>query len=311
MSRTHRGVTPDEITGAYVHDVLSRGKNFGHPANRMGIFPIADRSGLLFSAPLAWGDDGTAQTIAVLRGLVDDAWKDPFVNRTAIEIIRNAGAQPHDSQAQIAAIYDYARSFYFVNDPITKEALRPTRELLQLKAGDCDDINANVLPALLGSIGFETRLVTVASDARMPDYFSHVYCEVFIDGEWYPLDAARPGAVIGVAPESFFRRQWWSLTDDSHEDYPGGADGTMSGYHPQTLRGLAGVTSDVAAILTDASGALKSVGGQTVRPVVGPAIGPGGAAMSVPAQTSFFSTSTGELLFLAAVIGGILWLASE
>jgi hypothetical protein len=67
----------------------------------------------------------------------------------------------------------------------------------------------------------------------------------------------------------------------------------------------------VAAILTDASGALKSVGGQTVRPVVGPAIGPGGAATVVPAQTSFFSTSTGELLFLAAVIGGIWWLASE
>jgi hypothetical protein len=278
---------------------------------RMGIFPLGDSSGLLFAAPLMGGDDGTAQTVAVLRSLVDDAWKDPFVNRTAIEIIRNAGAQPHDSQAQIAAIYDYARSFYFVNDPITKEAVRPTRELLKLKAGDCDDINANVLPALLGTIGFETRLVTVASDPRMPDYFSHVYCEVFIDGEWYPLDAARPGAVIGVAPDRFYRRMWWSLTDDSHEDYPGDASGTMAGYRPQTLRGLGSVTSDVAAILTDASGALKSVGGQSVQPVVQPAIGPGGAAMAVPQAASFLSTPAGELLFLAAVIGSIWWLASE
>lgn len=263
--------------------------------------------GLLYSAPLAGGDEGTAQTIALLRSLVDDAWKDPFVNRTAIEIIRNAGVMPFDQWGQIRALYDYARSFYFVNDPITKEAVRPTRELLELKAGDCDDINANVLPALLGTIGFETRLVTVASDPNVPDYFSHVYCEVFVDGEWYPLDAARPGAVIGVAPAHFYRRAWWSLTDGSNGDYPADGDG-MQGYRPQMLRGLGSVTSDLATIFTDASGALRSVGGQTVQNVLGPAIGPGGAAMqSTPAQQPFLDTTGGELLVLAAVGIG-LWL---
>jgi hypothetical protein len=186
-----------------------------HP---MGIF-TTEAPGVLYSARLQSGDDGTAQTIAMLRNLVDSAWKDPFVNRTAIEIIRNAGVQPFDLWGQVRAIYNYARSFYFVNDPITKEAVRPTRDLLELKAGDCDDINGNVLPALLGTIGFEVRLVTVASDPNAPDVFSHVYCEAFIDGQWYPLDAARPNATIGVAPAFFYRRAWWSLSDDSYGDY--------------------------------------------------------------------------------------------
>lgn len=272
--------------------------------------------GVLYAATLASGDDGTAQTVAMLRNLVDAAWKDPFVNRTAIEIIRNAGVAPFDQWGQIRAIYDYARSFYFVNDPITKEAVRPTRELLELKAGDCDDINGNVLPALLGTIGFETRLVTVASDPQSPDVFSHVYCEVFVSspngGEWYPLDAARPGAIIGLAPTFFYRRAWWSLTDDSYGDYSTDEAGQMAGYTPQTVRGLGSVTSDVAAILTDASGALKSVGGQTVQSAVGPTIGPGGAAqVSQPGQAPFLSSPAGELLILAATIGAIWLLARD
>lgn len=245
----------------------------------------------------------------MLRTLVDAAWKDPVVNRTAIDIIRGAGVAPYDLWGQVRAIYGFAKQFYFVNDPVTKEALRPTRELLKLMAGDCDDINGNLLPALLGTIGFETRLVTVASDPQNPDLFSHVYAEVFIDGQWYPLDAARPNAMIGMAPDHFYRRMWWSLTDDSSGDYP--ADGempsTMAGYRSQTFRGLGGIMSDVEAVLTDASGALKSVGGQSVQPVVGPAVGPGGAAIQVPAAQAFLSSPGAELLVLGAVAFG-LWL---
>jgi len=257
----------------------------------------------MFSAPLQGGDSGTRQTISMLRSLVDDAWKDPFVNRTAIEIIRNAGVAPFDAWGQVRAIYNYAHSFYFVNDPIMKEALRPTRELLQLKAGDCDDINANVLPALLGTIGYETRLVTVAADRDHPDSFSHVYAEVFLDGEWIPLDAARPGAIFGMAPSRFYHRAWWSLTDDSYGDYSED-DGAMAGYRPGPLRGLGSIASDLA--LTGS--ALTSVSGQVVQAVTGNAIGPGGATMVSP-QPAGFSLSSGEseLLLLAAVAGLIWW----
>lgn len=281
---------------------------------RMGIFPTETLSGggNLFATPLLGGDAGTEQTIWKLRGLLDDAWKDSFVNRTAIDIIRNAGVQPYDSWGQVRAIYNWIlTNFYFVNDPVTKEAVRPTTELLKLMAGDCDDINANMIPALLGTIGYETRFVTVAADTEHPDLFSHIYVEVNIGGEWYPLDAAHPGARFGAAPRFFFRRAWWSTIDGSHADYPNDADGTMAGYVPAGVRGLNGVTSDVAAILTDASGALKSVGGQTVQNVLGPAIGPGGAAqMSPPAPQPLFSSGLGELLLVGAIVGG-LWLLTK
>lgn len=260
--------------------------------------------GLIYSVPLAGGDDGTAQTISLLRRLVDDAWKDPFVNRTAIDIVRNAGVAPYDAWGQIHAIYDFAHSFYFVNDPVMKEALRPTRELLQLHAGDCDDINANVLPALLGTIGYETRLVTIACDPNAPDSFSHVYCEVFQDGQWYPLDAARPGAVFGVAPAHFYRRKWWSLIDDSHGDYSN--DAGMAGYARRGVRGL----GQVASGLEIAGQGLTAVGGQLVQAANTGAQGPGGATLLNP-STAAIPAATQEMeIFGVILLGALLWMAA-
>jgi hypothetical protein len=264
--------------------------------------------GLLYSAPLLSGDAGPRQTIGMLRALVDQAWKDPVVNRTAIEIIRSAGVAPFDSWSQIHAIYNFARQFYFVNDPVSKEALRPTRELLKLMAGDCDDINGNILPALLGSIGFETRLVTIAADPEAPESFSHVYAEVWCNGQWIPLDAARPGAVFAVAPPHFYRRAWWSLVDDSHGDYPDDSGSSMSGYVRRGVRGLGSITSDLETIFAGATSTLRSISGQTVQPVLNPAIGPGGQSFVTPSPTSSLSLGPGmgELLFLG-LAGALIW----
>jgi hypothetical protein len=263
-------------------------------------------AGNFSSVPLLGGDAGTEQTIWKLRGLLDDAWKDSFVNRTAIDIIRSAGVQPYDSWGQIRAIYNWILgNFYFVNDPVTKEALRPTTELLQLMAGDCDDINANVLPALLGTIGYETRFVTVAADESRPDLFSHIYVEVFIDGMWYPLDAAHPGARFGSAPRNFFRRAWWSTIDGSHGDYSDG-DGTMAGYVPAGVRGLNGLAADLGAIFSGTGTALRSVSGQMVQSPIGPTIGPGGAK-SVTTSSGLQVTSTEAEIFLLLAAAGLIW----
>jgi hypothetical protein len=273
-------------------------------------------SGLMFAAPLLGGDAGTEQTIRMIRRLVDDAWKDPFVNRGAIEIIRNAGVPEYDSLGQVRALYDFAHSFYFINDPVTKETLRPARELLQLRAGDCDDINAIVLPSLLGTVGFETRIVTIAADAQTPDSFSHVYCEVNLDGQWVPLDAARPGAVFGVAPPNFYRREWWSLVDASHGDYSGMAGlpaiapdfGATAGYQIEGVPMLNGVATLVSTGLADAGNLLRSVSGQNVQNAVQGAIGPGGST-SVSPGVAPGSNLTTELLVLGLGLGLIWWLA--
>jgi len=267
-------------------------------------------SGLLFSTPLLGGDAGPEQTIGMLRRLVDDAWKDPIVNRTAIDIIRNAGAQQFDSWGQVRAIYNFAHTFYFVNDPVNKEALRPTRELLRLMAGDCDDINGNMLPALLGTIGYESRLVTIAADPNFPDNFSHVYCEVLLDGEWYPLDAARPGVDFNSpAPPNFYRRKWWSLTDNSSGDYPPDAPtSALAGYLRNGVRGLNG-WEQAAAV--DANGNLIATSGQTVQSIVGPAFGPGGSVQYQPVTTPDSCGCGGKSgnAFLWIGIGLLFWAA--
>jgi hypothetical protein len=270
---------------------------------------IHSTTGPIYSVPLLGGDAGTEQTIWKLRGLIDDAWKDSYVNRTAIDIVRNAGVQPYDTWGQIRAIYNWILgSFYFVNDPVTKEAIRPTTELLELMAGDCDDINANLLPALLGTIGYETRFVTIAADPQHPDNFSHIYVEVFQDGAWYPLDAAHPGARFGTAPQSFFKREWWSTVDGSHGDYPADAlAGSMAGYHSHGVRGLGAVLSDIELAFQGAGTALRAVNGQIVQPAVGPAQGPGGAQMVSPAPSAGVITSGEEEILFLALAAGLIW----
>lgn len=172
--------------------------------------------------PLLGGIDGTEQTIQRIRSLVDEAWRSLDVRRLAVDILRSSGAPQYDEWSQISAIYNWIRShFYFVNDPVGKEVLMPFVDLIDLGAGDCDEINAIAMSVLLGAVGYEVRLVTVAADANDPTQFSHIYTEVFLNGNWIPMDAARPGAQIGQAPPSFFQREWWSLTDDAHGPYPG------------------------------------------------------------------------------------------
>ncbi len=165
--------------------------------------------------PLLSGDAGVAQTVALMRRLIDRATKDPRVNRLAIEILKNSGAPQHDPLAEAQAVYAWVHSnIRFVNDPVDtagdpKETLRPADAILEIGAGDCDDFTI-LMSSLLQNIGLATRIVTVASDPRDPSQFTHVYPEVDIDGQWVPVDAARPGAAFGLAPSRIYRRKEWS-----------------------------------------------------------------------------------------------------
>jgi hypothetical protein len=184
------------------------------------------------SFPIAPGDAGIRQTVDVIRKLVDDGVKDPHVNALAIRLARRVPR--FDRMAQAQAIYEYVlENIWFVDDPVQKETVRPARVVLQVGGGDCDDINGVLLPSLLGTIGIATRLVTVASDPRDPTQFSHIYAEADIDGEWIPIDAARPGAQFGLEPNNFTRKRLWSLDNSSFEDVvdtvTGAAGGSAAG----------------------------------------------------------------------------------
>lgn len=191
---------------------------------------LATNAYTLQSEPLLAGDDGTAQTIAKIRGLVESGKKDPRVNRTTGAILRGAGVAPYDDAGEVRAIFAWVlRNIRFTKDPEGKECLRPAATTLEWGFGDCDDINAILLPSMLGSIGYRTRIVTIASHPAAPDQFSHVYCEVHLGGRWIPLDAARKGTSFGSEPSRRFRKRVWSLVADEYQDLRGLGCGACGG----------------------------------------------------------------------------------
>lgn len=228
-----------------------------------------------YHVPLMEGHAGTAQTIRLMRRLIDQSLNDPEFVRFAVDLVRHIPA--YDEFGEVTALFSWVQDHIrYTKDPVTKEKLYPPKELLKIRAGDCDDISM-LLGALAIALGYPARLATVAADPVAPDEFSHVYTEVEVpagSGNWVALDAARPGSGFGMHPPVYFRKRVWSLTSDSYQDV-GGAT---------RLRGLAGyrtlgqdgidwgsvlqqTVQETPAIIAAASGspsAVKLPGGGTV-----------------------------------------------
>jgi Transglutaminase-like superfamily len=182
--------------------------------------------------PLLSGDAGVEQTINQMRALVDEALHDPAIIRLATDIVRNV--PQFDDLAEAEALYNWVHSnIRFTKDPVNKEKLYPPAELLEIRAGDCDDISM-LLGTLLMAVGYPARLMTVAAAAGSPEQFSHVYIEGEVpagSGNWVAMDPARYDSQFGVSPQSISRARWWSLTDKSYGDLSGIAAGRHSGSH--------------------------------------------------------------------------------
>jgi transglutaminase-like putative cysteine protease len=181
------------------------------------------------------GDAGTAATIVEIRHLVYQGVRDVDVNRAAVAIV--SGVQAHRPALEARAIYDWVRkNIRFTPDISSAETLRPAREILAIRAGDCDCINGILLPTLFSSVGLESRLVTVAADASRPDLFSHIYPEVLVNGRWTPADAAAEHAAWGKEPGHVYRKRAWSIEDNSYQD--------LSGCSARVLTGALGQDDD-------------------------------------------------------------------
>lgn len=166
------------------------------------------------------GDRGVETTVRYISRFVQRAVHSPDVNAFAVSILHAANAPQHNPKADAKAIYSWVlRNVRYV--PEMDETLRPVEEILRVRAGDCDDINGILLPALLLSVGIPVRLVTVAVEPDAPKAFSHIYAEAFINGEWIAVDAARPGARFGRAPEHFFRKRIWHIGGDRYSEVAG------------------------------------------------------------------------------------------
>lgn len=191
-----------------------------------------------YRAPLLAGDQGTQQTIDVMRHLVDEASADQNFVNLAVKIVKTVPAY-HDL-SEVEALYNWVKhNIRFTKDPVTKEKLYPPQQLLKIKAGDCDDISM-LLGAFLLALGYPARLITLAANPSQPTEFSHVYVEAEVppgSGEWVPMDAARADSEFGVAPPTYFRKRAWSLTDNSYQDL----SGASSFVHANTIRSLRGL----------------------------------------------------------------------
>jgi hypothetical protein len=176
----------------------------------------------LQTEPLLDGDPGTAQTIAKIREYVHQGKNDPAVNQFTGKLLRAARVPSYDRTGEVRAIFEWVlRNIRFQQDPVDAECLRWARTTLEWGFGDCDDINAILLPSMLKTAGHHARLVTIASHPAAPEQFSHIYCEAHVDGKWIPLDAARSGTRFGSAPSRHYRKRVWSLEDATYQDLSG------------------------------------------------------------------------------------------
>lgn len=282
------------------------------------------------------GDRGTEFTVAKIRELVHQGMTDQLINRQAMAIVHAAGVQAFDFVGEIRAVFDWVRrSIRFFKDIDGVETLRTAREILTIRGGDCDDINAVLLPSLLLTIGHSVRLVTISSDADVPGVFSHIYCEVEMGGQWVPLDAARRDPAFGKGPRNYFRKRIWSLTEDRHRDVSGLGSYYMQGRTRSGRRQMRrlGDFSDIASgiaelvgsagsatanIINATNGGIRaSIPGFAVNPATGQLVpinpqgqlqvstGPGGVfaagAGSIPNWLIYSGMGLGAFLLLQAV----------
>jgi hypothetical protein len=213
---------------------------------------------------MAGGDAGTAQTIAQIRRLVARGKKSIEINRLAIAIVWQTPQFSETPKAQ--AIFDWVQqNTRFIPMIVNAQTLRTPEEILRVRAGDCANLNAVLIPSLLGTIGIRSRLVTIAGDPEDPDEFTHVYAEAFVDGEWVPMDVARPGAAFGRAPETYSRKRVWDLESPRYQDVNGLSGFLLSGRRSRgmgqddfnwnsLITALPGIESGGAQIANAASG---------------------------------------------------------
>lgn len=151
------------------------------------------------------GYPGTRRTVAHMQALIRSGAKDFYVRQKAIDILLERGVQPKDYSREIEALFTWVqRNIRYTKDPYRVEVLHAPRRMIELRAGDCDDMTI-VLGAMLESIGHPVRLVIVGPNPRRPDLFSHVYLEAQDRGRWIALDPTMPYRP-GWAPRALVKR---------------------------------------------------------------------------------------------------------
>jgi hypothetical protein len=151
------------------------------------------------------GYAGTQRTVHRIGSLIRAGAKDFYVRQHAIDILISRLVPPKDYLGEIKALFEWTqRNIRYTRDPYKVELVHTARRMLELRAGDCDDMSI-FLGALLESIGHPVRIVIAGANPLRPDQFSHVYLEVGCRGRWIALDPTMPFP-MGWSPLSPVKR---------------------------------------------------------------------------------------------------------
>ena len=151
------------------------------------------------------GSLGTQKTVEHVQALIRAGAKDFYVRQKAIDILLEKQVKPKDYLAEIKALFEWVQQHIrYTKDTFQVEVLHSARRMLELRAGDCDDM-AILLGAMLEAIGHPVRLVIIGPDPLRQDLFTHIYLEVFHKGRWIPLDATMPYP-MGWGPRTLVRK---------------------------------------------------------------------------------------------------------
>jgi transglutaminase-like putative cysteine protease len=151
------------------------------------------------------GYPGTLRTVSHIAVLIREGSKDFYVRQKAIDILLGKRVKPKHYIGEIKALFQWVqRNVRYTKDPFRLEVLHSARRLLELRAGDCDDM-AILLGAMLEAIGHPVRLALTGPDPLRPRLFTHIYIEANHKGRWISLDPTMPHP-MGWAPRTFVRK---------------------------------------------------------------------------------------------------------
>jgi transglutaminase-like putative cysteine protease len=151
------------------------------------------------------GPRGTLTSAGLIAQLIRQGAKDFYVRQKAIQIFRLHGVPPKDRFGEVCALFDWVRrNVRYTRDIFQVELLHSARRMLELRAGDCDDMSI-LLGAMLMSTGHPVRLVLVGFRQNKPHVYSHIYPEVRVRGRWTPIDAT-VDYPMGWAPPALWKR---------------------------------------------------------------------------------------------------------
>jgi len=151
------------------------------------------------------GRAGTLVTAGIIADLIRQGARDFYVRQKAIQIFREYGIKAKDRLGEVRALFDWVqRNIRYTRDIYGVELLHTARRMLELRAGDCDDMTIT-LGAMLIATGHPVRIVLAGFQPSRPHVYSHIYPEVHVSGRWIPIDATmdRP---MGWAPPALWKR---------------------------------------------------------------------------------------------------------